>query len=225
MHQQSCNVTVTCLYLKGHNFWLYLKRTSREGKQDSIKPCQVSAVRKKLCHQRKSTNGKIKGMGEGERQREKGPGESKETEWMRWQKGTTFIVTRGGDRKFTTLKAPRQYPLVLLVKIGWKQSRAMGSEERSSLGSGILGVWGYTLSAYSACQAFFRLNAQQMCRRSCRTVKANGSLHRICNVMVQDKMMCMCVRVWLRIYQLQRLTAPTQTQIKKPTYKPYARGR
>lgn len=31
--------------------------------------------------------------------------------------------------------------------------------------------------------------------------------------------MYVCVRVWLRIYQLQRLTAPTQNQIKKPTYK------
>jgi hypothetical protein len=86
--------------------------------------------------------------------------EREETEGMRGQKGTTFIMTGGGDKKFTTLKAPRQYPLVLLVKIGWKEGRAMGSEERSALGSGILGVCGYTLSAYSACHAFFRLNAQ-----------------------------------------------------------------
>jgi len=73
---------------------------------------------------------------------------------------TTFIMSGGGDRKFVILKAPGQYPLVLLVKIGWKQSRTMGSEERSALGSGILGVCGYILSAYSACHAFFRLNTQ-----------------------------------------------------------------
>jgi hypothetical protein len=38
-------------------------------------------------------------------------------------------MTGGGDRKFTTLKTPRQYPLVLLVRICWKQGRAMRSEE------------------------------------------------------------------------------------------------
>jgi hypothetical protein len=69
----------------------------------------------------------------GERERE-------ETEGMRGQNDTTFIMTGGGDKKFTTLKAPRQYPLVLLVKIGWKEGRAMGSEERSALGIGTLGV-------------------------------------------------------------------------------------
>lgn len=69
-------------------------------------------------------------------------------------------MTTEGERKFTTLKAPRRYPFVLLVKIDWKQGRAMGSEESSVLGSVVLGVCGYTLSAYSACQMFFRLNAQ-----------------------------------------------------------------
>ena len=50
-------------------------------------------------------------------------------------------------------------------------------------------------------------------------VKAKGSLHQICKLMVQDKTICLCVRVWLRIYELRRLTAPTQSQIKKLTYK------
>jgi hypothetical protein len=69
-------------------------------------------------------------------------------------------MTGEGDRKFTPLKAPRQYPFVLLVKIGWKQVRAIGSEKSSTLRSVVLGVCGYTLPAYSACHVIFRLNAQ-----------------------------------------------------------------
>jgi hypothetical protein len=32
---------------------------------------------------------------------------------------------------------PRMYPLVLLVKVGYRQDRALGNEEGMALGSGI----------------------------------------------------------------------------------------
>jgi hypothetical protein len=37
-------------------------------------------------------------------------------------------------RKFTALKHPRQYPLVLLVKVGRRQGRPFGSEEGRIMG-------------------------------------------------------------------------------------------
>lgn len=39
---------------------------------------------------------------------------------------------------FTAVTVPRQYPLVLSVKVRWKQSKAMGSEEGRVKGSGLL---------------------------------------------------------------------------------------
>lgn len=50
-------------------------------------------------------------------------------------RGTTFIIIRG-NRNFTALKVPSQCPLVL-VKVGWKQGKAFGSEV---LGGGLLAV-------------------------------------------------------------------------------------
>jgi hypothetical protein len=32
--------------------------------------------------------------------------------------------------KFTTMKVPRQYPLVLLVKVGWRGGKTFGCEGR-----------------------------------------------------------------------------------------------
>jgi hypothetical protein len=42
-------------------------------------------------------------------------------------KGTAFIIT-GVHRQFTALNFPRLCPLVLLVKIGWSQGRALRCE-------------------------------------------------------------------------------------------------
>jgi hypothetical protein len=40
------------------------------------------------------------------------------------------IFNRGEDRaKFTVMKVPRQCPLVLLVKVGWKGGKTFGCEE------------------------------------------------------------------------------------------------
>jgi hypothetical protein len=35
----------------------------------------------------------------------------------------------GGRSKFTALKVPRQCPLVLLVKVGWRGGKIFGCEE------------------------------------------------------------------------------------------------
>jgi hypothetical protein len=48
-----------------------------------------------------------------------------------------------GETKFTFLKIPRQCPLVLLVKVGWKQGKVLRSEEGSVKGGGLLGVWSW----------------------------------------------------------------------------------
>ena len=47
----------------------------------------------------------------------------------------TFIT--GGGKTFTVLKAPRLFPLVLLVKARWKQRRAVGSDDAHVMGSGL----------------------------------------------------------------------------------------
>jgi hypothetical protein len=39
-----------------------------------------------------------------------------------------------GTGKYSVLKFPRQCPLVLLVKISWKQDKALGSEKGSIFG-------------------------------------------------------------------------------------------
>ena len=44
----------------------------------------------------------------------------------------------GGETKFTALEFPRQCPLVLLMKVSWRESRALGSEEGKVFGSGVL---------------------------------------------------------------------------------------
>jgi hypothetical protein len=48
-------------------------------------------------------------------------------------RGTKFIITEGVDRKFNALKVPRQCPRVLLVNMGWKQGKALGSAKGSKL--------------------------------------------------------------------------------------------
>jgi hypothetical protein len=40
---------------------------------------------------------------------------------------TTF--TNGWIAKFTAIKVPRQRPLVLLVKMGWREGKTFGCEE------------------------------------------------------------------------------------------------
>jgi hypothetical protein len=40
---------------------------------------------------------------------------------------TTF--NRGNKPKFTAMKIPRQCPLVLLIKVGWRGDKTFGSEE------------------------------------------------------------------------------------------------
>jgi len=48
-----------------------------------------------------------------------------------------FVISRGEKtEKFTLLQGPRQCPHVLLIKVGWKQGKALGSEQNSVLGSG-----------------------------------------------------------------------------------------
>jgi len=41
---------------------------------------------------------------------------------------------------FTTLKLTRSRPLVLLVKVHWREGEVVGIEESSMLGSGLLGT-------------------------------------------------------------------------------------
>jgi hypothetical protein len=45
---------------------------------------------------------------------------------------------RGRIRHFYSCEAARQCPLLRVVKVGWKQSKAVGSEESSVIGSGVL---------------------------------------------------------------------------------------
>jgi heme/copper-type cytochrome/quinol oxidase subunit 2 len=49
-----------------------------------------------------------------------------------------IIIIKG--RNFAAVKFPRQYPLVLLVQVVWKQSKALGSQEGNVMGSGLLAV-------------------------------------------------------------------------------------
>jgi hypothetical protein len=39
-----------------------------------------------------------------------------------------FVRDYNWGKKFPALKAPRQYPLVLLVEGGWRENKALGSE-------------------------------------------------------------------------------------------------
>jgi hypothetical protein len=43
-----------------------------------------------------------------------------------------------GGKKFTAVEVPRQCPLVLLVKVSWRESRALRSEEDKMFGSVVL---------------------------------------------------------------------------------------
>lgn len=45
-------------------------------------------------------------------------------------KGTTFITTggKGGNKNFTALNVPRQWPLVILMKVGWQNGKAFRRE-------------------------------------------------------------------------------------------------
>ena len=52
-----------------------------------------------------------------------------------------LLLLRGrkSQKKFTALKVPRQCPLVLLVRLGWNQAKALGSEAGGMVGSDLLG--------------------------------------------------------------------------------------
>ena len=50
-------------------------------------------------------------------------------------RGNTCIIAGRWNRKHTALKVPGKCPLVLLVKIGWRQCRALQSEECMMVGS------------------------------------------------------------------------------------------
>jgi hypothetical protein len=50
----------------------------------------------------------------------------------------SYYCRGGGNRKHTALKFPRQYPLVLLVKVGWKLGKVLDCEEGNVMGSGLL---------------------------------------------------------------------------------------
>jgi hypothetical protein len=52
-------------------------------------------------------------------------------------KGTAFIIPEG-KRKVTALNFPRLWALVILVRTGCKQGRALGSEDGTVMGSGLL---------------------------------------------------------------------------------------
>ena len=81
-------------------------------------------------------------------------GDSQKKQWEGSVRGTTctttttttttvviiiiIIIIKG--RNFAAVKFPRQYPLVLLVQVVWKQSKALGSQEGNVMGSGLLAV-------------------------------------------------------------------------------------
>jgi hypothetical protein len=43
-------------------------------------------------------------------------------------RGTASIITGGKTEKFTAVTFPRQCPLILLEKVGWKQGTELGIE-------------------------------------------------------------------------------------------------
>jgi hypothetical protein len=47
--------------------------------------------------------------------------------------GRCYILL-GETEKFPALKVPMQYPIVLLVKVGWRGCKALGSKEGKGLG-------------------------------------------------------------------------------------------
>jgi hypothetical protein len=51
-----------------------------------------------------------------------------------WKK--LHLIQEG--KKFTALEVPTQCPLILLVKVSWRKSRALGSEEDKVFVSGVL---------------------------------------------------------------------------------------
>jgi hypothetical protein len=52
-------------------------------------------------------------------------------------RGTTFILLiTGGTEMCSALKVPRQCPIALVIKIGWKQRKELGNKEDSVLGVG-----------------------------------------------------------------------------------------
>jgi hypothetical protein len=55
-------------------------------------------------------------------------------------RGTSLFIVTGETRMFTVLEVLRQYPLFFQGKAGWKQSRTLGNEEGSVMGSGLLEV-------------------------------------------------------------------------------------
>ena len=44
-------------------------------------------------------------------------------------RGTAFIITGGKTEKFSAVKFPRQCPLILLEKVGWRQGTELGIED------------------------------------------------------------------------------------------------
>jgi len=49
-----------------------------------------------------------------------------------------IAFNRERETKFTAVQVRRQCPLVLLVKVSWRESRAFGSEDDKVFGSGVL---------------------------------------------------------------------------------------
>jgi hypothetical protein len=56
-------------------------------------------------------------------------------------RGNIFIIITGGGNKCTGLQGSSQCPLVVLLKVGCRQVRAMGKEEGRVMRSGLLGVY------------------------------------------------------------------------------------
>jgi len=52
--------------------------------------------------------------------------------------GVTTFIEGLRNIEFTAPMFPKLYPLVLLVKVGWRQSGDLGSEVSKMVGSGLL---------------------------------------------------------------------------------------
>ena len=50
----------------------------------------------------------------------------------------TALITGRGEGEYIRVKFLRLCPLVLLVKVGWRQGRALGSEEDTIMGGRLL---------------------------------------------------------------------------------------
>jgi hypothetical protein len=61
----------------------------------------------------------------------------KEREKRKWEGGLWGTLHLTGETdEFTAVKVPRQFPLVLLAKVGWSEGKAFGSEEGRAMRNG-----------------------------------------------------------------------------------------